>query len=193
MCRTLLLIWNTASFPPPEILLLYSLLKMIPTSSKSHFFLDPPRQIPVCGVLEEGQCLAVYSVLWCPALGGIVALRMLAGSQQGMQPCARARYSQAAVPAGILQAGKNRLPSANTDSPWQAQGQKSLGGSSFPSRNITLDTAPLSYYQMRNQAFHVPLFPICGMYCSCCSSTCTSFPNSLIPPHTFHCAMNKQD
>lgn len=56
------------SFPSPQILLVQSLLKTIPKNSKSHFFLDPPRQIPVCRVLEEGQSLAVPGVLWCPAL-----------------------------------------------------------------------------------------------------------------------------
>lgn len=119
------------SFPSPQILLVQSLLKTIPKNSKSHFFLDPPRQISVCRVLEEGQSLAVPGVLWCPALE----------EQQGMEPRARARHGQAAVPAGIPQAGKGRLPSAN-----------SLTGTR------STDTGRPRFSQQEQQSWH--LFPI---------------------------------
>lgn len=176
------------SFPFPQILLVYSLLKTIPTNSKSHFFLDPPRQVPVCGVLEEGQSLAVPGVLWCPALEEIAAHYLywiLAGSQQGMEPCARERHSQAAVPAGILEAGKSRLPSAN-----------SLTGTR------STDTGKPYFSQQEQQSWH--LFPIirCEIRLFMCLFSrdvlqllylhMHSVPHPLIPPHTFHCAMNKQ-
>ena len=78
----------------------------------------------------------------------MAAFRMPAGSQQEMLPCAEARCEQSAVPAGFLQARQSRLPLANAEDPWQTQAQRTPSGPTFPNRNISLDAAPLSYYQM---------------------------------------------
>lgn len=102
----------------------------------------------ICAVLEEGQYLVAHGVTLACFRGEMGAFRTSAGSQQEMLSHAEARCGQSAVAAGFLQAQQSRLAVANTDDPWQAQAQQTPGGPTFLSRNASLDTALLSYYQM---------------------------------------------